>query len=418
MSNLRRHRSTSTIASTVSRVANETYSHTRRIMPEQPWWRNLETSFHKFPDDFELDLRTEMTVTITAWVDLLLRTAGATLLTTLALPGSLQPLQLRRDMESIRFYQRKADTADPEAFFRKPDASRVRVEASHAGPFRFRTAHGTCELLGFDSPFRAVHPKLREVYARRRRNMRAVAQYWRHDDGPRPTICVIHGFMADPYWLNRRFLALPWFFKQGYDILLYTLPHHGSRRSRFAPFSGHGLFAGGIAHVNESMAHAVHDFRIFVDYLESQGVGKIGVTGISLGGYTSALLAAVEERLYFCVPNVPVVSLLDLMLEWFPANLPIKASLRAVGMRVREARHTMAVHSPLTYRPLIPKERLMVIAGAGDRLAPPKYARLLWDHWDRPRIHWFPGNHILHLDQGKYLKEIAAFLREIEFDPS
>ena len=57
------------IATTVSRVANETYSHTRRIMPEQPWWNHLESSFHKFPDDFELDLRTELTVEGTAWAD-------------------------------------------------------------------------------------------------------------------------------------------------------------------------------------------------------------------------------------------------------------------------------------------------------------------------------------------------------------
>ena len=62
------------------------------------------------------------------------------------------------------------------------------------------------------------------------------------------------------------------------------------------------------------MAHAVHDFRIFMDYLESRGVNRIGVTGISLGGYTSALLATVEERLHFSIPNVPVVSLPDLVL--------------------------------------------------------------------------------------------------------
>lgn len=55
------------IAATVSRVANHTYSHTRRIMPEQPWWDYLETSFHKFPDDFELDLKTETLVESTAW---------------------------------------------------------------------------------------------------------------------------------------------------------------------------------------------------------------------------------------------------------------------------------------------------------------------------------------------------------------
>ncbi len=404
------------IATTVSRVANETYSHTRRIMPEQPWWQHLESSFHKFPDDFELDLRTELMVDGTAWADYLLRTTGAGLIGTLALPTSLRPAQLRRDMQLADYYQRKADAADPAAFFKRPDSSTVEVKSSSAGLFRFRPKNGTCELLSFDSPFRTVHPQLRESYPKQRRNMRAVAQYWRHDEGPRPTICVIHGFMADPYWLNRMFFALPWFFKQGYDILLYTLPHHGRRQARLSPFSGHGLFAGGLSHLNESMAHAVHDFRVFVDYLESRGVTKVGVTGISLGGYTSALLAAVEDRLQFAIPNVPVVSLADLVLEWFPMNLPLKALLKLSNTSVRDARHILAVHSPLTYRPLLPKERLMVIAGAGDRLAPPKHGRLLWDHWDRPRIHWFPGNHLIHLDKGKYLKEIARFLREIRFD--
>ena len=72
-------------------------------------------------------------------------------------------------------------------------------------------------------------------------------------------------------------------------------------------------------------------------------------------------------------------------------NLAIKALLKLSNTSVREARHMLAVHSPLTYQPLIPKERLMVIAGAGDRLAPPKHARLLWDHWDRPPHPLVPG---------------------------
>lgn len=404
------------IAKTVSRVANETYSHTRRIMPPQPWWENLESSFHKFPDDFELDLRTEMTVEATALGDLMLRTTGASLLNTLALPSSFKPAQLKRDAGNRAFYQRKANKADPEAFFKRPNSSRVQMKSSDAGLLRFRPDDGSCRLLSFESPFKTVNPKLRDEYPKQKRNMRAVAQHWRHDDGPRPTIAVIHGFMADPYWMNRMFFALPWFYKQGYDILLYTLPHHGKRAARSSPFSGHGFFANGTAHISESFAHAVHDFRIFLDYLESEGVSKVGVTGISLGGYTTALLASVEDRLEFAIPNVPVVSLADLVLEWFPLNLSIKAMLKATGTSVRDIRHELAVHSALTYQPRLPKERLMVIAGAGDRLAPPKHARLLWDHWDRPRIHWFPGNHLVHLDKGKYLKEMASFMQEIEFD--
>lgn len=404
------------IAKNISRVANQTYSHTRRIMPEQPWWDNLETSFHKFPDDFELDLGTQLLIDGTIAVDVGLRTVAAGIVSALALPLSANPIQLVQDFKEREIYCEKATNADPDAFFKRPVRGAVEVKSKPGDWMDFKPKNGICEMLYFDSPFVPVNPSLRDRYRKNKRNMRAVAQYWRHDNGPRPTICVIHGFMADPYWLNRAFLALPWFYDQGYDILLYTLPHHGARRGKYAPFSGHGYFAGGISNINETVAHSIYDFRIFMDYLESQGVTKMGVTGISLGGYTASLLAAVEERLYFSIPNVPVVSLFDLMLQWFPASAVLKTGLRLSGISIREARHMLAVHCPLTYEPRIPKERLMIIGGAGDRLAPPKHSRLLWDHWDRCRIHWFPGNHVIHFDQGKYLKEVSLFLKQIEFN--
>lgn len=97
----------------------------------------------------------------------------------------------------------------------------------------------------------------------------------------------------------------------------------------------------------------------------------MGVTGISLGGYTSAVLAAVDERLHFSIPNVPVVSLFDLILQWFPASAVIKTALRLSGMSIKDARHIMAVHCPLTYAPKIPVERLMIIGGAGIGLRRP-----------------------------------------------
>lgn len=404
------------VYSTVSRVANATYGHSRRIMPEQPWWDNLEPSFHKFPDDFELDFLTQLVVDSTAAVDVVSRTAVATLISLLALPLSANPLQLKQDLEDGNLYRELADTHDSARFFRFPNV-KVDIRERRPGIVHFRPEDGLCRTLTFDSPFQPVNPRLHDRYLKNRRNLKAVAQYWTHDKGPRPTICVVHGFMADPYWVNSLFLALPWFYKMGYDILLYTLPFHGARQGRFSPFSGHGYFANGISHIAETVAHSVYDFRIFLNYLEQRGVPAMGVTGISLGGYTSALLAGVDERLHFCIPNVPVVSVFDLMLEWFPANVVIKTALRVSGVSVKQARHVMAVHCPLTYAPKIPRERLMIIGGAGDRFAPPKHARLLWDHWDRPEIHWFPGNHLLHLDQGRYLKGVRKFLQDTGFTP-
>jgi pimeloyl-ACP methyl ester carboxylesterase len=403
------------LASTVSRVANETYGHSRRLMPEQPWWDNLDPAFHKFPDDFYLDLKAQAMVDATAVVDLGVRTALASFALGLALPTTLWPGRWQADRAQWDFYKERANTHDPARFFLRPQ-QKVEVRRHEPGLLDFRPREGRVEILSFESNFQAVNPAMRQSYARHRRNRIAWAEHWRHGDRPRPTICLIHGFVADPYWINSRFLALPWFYKQGYDVLLYTLPFHGRRQEKHSPFSGHGYFSHGLSHLNETIAHAVHDFRLFMDYLEDSGVQKIGVTGISLGGYTTALLAGVEDRLAFAVPNVPLASILDLILQWSPAGQVIKTGLRLAGSDIREARHATAVSCPLTYAPKLPRDHLLIVGGAGDRFAPPKHTRLLWDHWDRPQLHWFPGNHLIHLDQGKYLKEMAGFLQEIGFD--
>ncbi|MCZ6829304.1 MAG: alpha/beta hydrolase [Gammaproteobacteria bacterium] len=402
------------LSNIVSRVVNADYGHSRHVMPEQPWWDNLESNFYKFPDDFELDLRTKLLVDATAYVDIGIRTVVASLLATLSLPLMFNPLRKFKDQEEIQFYQAMAETADASAFFQRP-ADGVEVRESEPAWYHFQPDDGECRGLTFDSPFQPVNENLNHRYLRHSRNRVACAQHWRHSSGPRPTICVIHGFMADPYWLNSKFLELRWFYQQGYDILLYTLPFHGARQGRFSPFSGHGYFSGGMCHLNESVAHSVYDFRVFLDYLDSRGVEQYGVTGISLGGYTSAILAAVEDRLAFSIPNVPVVSIVDVLLQWAPASWVAKILMRFNGLSIREARHQLAVHNPLTYKPKLPRERLMIVGGAGDRLAPPKHSRLLWDHWDRCQIHWFPGNHVIHLDQGKYLKEMLAFMQGIDF---
>lgn len=88
-----------------------------------------------------------------------------------------------------------------------------------------------------------------------------------------------------------------------------------------------------------------------------------------------------------------------------------------MDISVQEARHSGAATSPLTWAPLLEKSRLMIVGGAGDRIVPPKHARLLWDHWQQPLMHWFPGNHLVHVDQGRYLKQMAAFMRSLGFSP-
>jgi hypothetical protein len=54
----------------------------------------------------------------------------------------------------------------------------------------------------------------------------------------------------------------------------------------------------------------------------------------------------------------------------------------------------MRVVSPLALEPQIPRERRWIFGGVADRLVPSDQVRDLWEHWDKPRIAWYPGSHL------------------------
>lgn len=356
----------------------------------------------------DLPVHTRAVVAGAALADIGLRTAMASALTLPTLASMLQGL--RGEAEQLDVYRDLA--GDREAVFAPPTRD-VDITRHPAPRFTFTPADGTVELLRFDSPYTALNPAVRESYATFRENHVAWAQHWRHADGPRPTLVVIHGFGASPYWLNSSFFQLPWLYGKGYDLLMFLLPFHGERQPRLTPFSGYGLFAHGPAHFNEAILHGIHDLRVLLDHLEDEGVTQFGVTGLSLGGYVSALLASVDARIGVAVPNAPVVDLTSVIDDWLPVNLVMAGGRRLLGLDSDAANAAVAVHSPLAYAPLAPHR--MIVGGLGDRLAPPEQAELLWEHWGRPPLHWFPGNHVVHLSGGDYRRAMLRFMRAAGF---
>lgn len=404
------------LASVVSRIAHDACLDAPILMPEGTrWWKHLDHDFPSRPEPFQLALRDRVQVNATAASDVVIRTIGSFLVGGTAVPFGYRPNKLARAMEDRAFYGPMAESGDPTRFFGAPPEG-VQVHSRPARWSRFRPADGTANDLSFLSPYVPANPRERDNYLAHTANRVAHLRHWRHHDGPRPTIVAIHGFSADLALINEWFFALPWLYKMGFDVCLFTLPFHGRRQTRFSPFSGHGFFAGGINRVNEAFGQGVHDFRVFLDYFEQTlGIREVGVMGVSLGGFTCGLLAAVEPRLRFAIPNVPVASVADLAHEWEPMGTIVRLALKRYGLTIEDARYLLAVSCPLTYAPVLPREHLFVIGGVGDRLAPPKHSRILWDHWGRCRIHWFPGSHLVHLDRGNYLRQIARFLRDVGF---
>ena len=399
----------------VSRIAHESVTGQPPADLSPGWWRKLENNFADRPEGFDLEMGDQIVVSASAAVDIAVRTFSAAAVSVLTLPTGYHPWTLDAMRRDRAFYGRLIDEGNASAFFRPP-GRRVALNVRPVRWSLFMPSDCVIEDLTFDSPFIPANPRIRQDYDAQKANRTAHARLWRHQDGPRPTLIAIHGFGAEQSWMNEFMLTLPRFFNLGCDVLLLTLPFHGPRANRLSPFSGHGIFAGGISRINEAFAQAVHDARIFIDHLlHDRGTPRVGVTGISLGGYTAALLAACEPRLWFSIPNVPVASMADLILEWRPLSTLVRTILIAARLSIKDLRHTLAVSSPLTYKPVLRRERLMIVGGVGDRIAPPKHARLLWEHWQRCRLHWFPGGHLVHLDKGVYLVEMSRFLRTINF---
>lgn len=385
-------------------------------IPDVP---GADATVEGLPSLSSLSVRQRVVVEASALSDIALRTTASSLLATTVAPVIVGANLFGREPDSerskLQFYADLAREHDPVKSFPAPTEPPT-IVSRRASPLAERVAHGTVTNISFPSSFRAINPAMREQWSSLRSNNIVHAQHWRHDDGLRPTLCVIHGFMGSSYLFNGLFFSLPWYFKSGYDVVLYTLPFHGKRAGKLSPFSGFGYFASGLSGFAESMAQAVHDFRSVVDYLHSIGVERVALTGLSLGGYTSALVASVDDRLEAVIPNCPVTTPADLFNEWFPGNKFIRLGMRLANISDDELQAGLDYHGPLNYRPLLSKDRRMIITGLGDRMAPPDQAVSLWEHWDRCALHWFPGSHVLHVSQLDYLRRMTPFLHRFMFD--
>ncbi len=372
------------------------------------WWEQLPEDFHRQADGTELDAVYPLLVHGTAAADRLLRTALGGVMTLSMTPHLMRRSDMRKELDQLRYYHAFAEAGDVTQSFVAPP--QVRVQESRPRFGHYRPLGIPAVDLSFNSPFEPLNPALRARYLSHRRNAVAHAQHWRHPDGPRKTLIFVHGVIEGWYSLNSLWFALKWFYRRGYDILQFTLPFHGYRTERRHGFSGMGFFSGGFAHINECMLQGVCDLRVLMDYLYAQGAPSVGVTGLSLGGYHAAMLATADPRLAFCIPNSPVVTPIDMALDWQPTGGVLRAMMKAYGIGVSELRRGSAVHCPLSYAPQLDGERVLVIGGAGDRLTSPRFVRLFHEHWPGSHLHWFPGNHVIHLHQGHYLKRMLRFM--------
>jgi dienelactone hydrolase len=172
------------------------------------------------------------------------------------------------------------------------------------------------------------------------------------------------------------------------------------------PRFGAPLFPGSDPRItNEGFRQAVLDLRALGRHLRERGAPDVGAMGMSLGGYTTSLLATVEERLGFAVPIIPLASIAHTARSM--GRLTGSPDDQRAQFEGLEAAHRAV--SPLARPSRVDPTRMLVLAAEGDRITPVEHARLLAQHFGAP-LHVFDGGHLLHFWRGDAFRAIGRML--------
>lgn len=286
------------------------------------------------------------------------------------------------------------------ALFPAPDAPAVTRRA------RGRRHRRPVEDLDWPSGYQPLCAQTSPRYLACAHNQRAAARLFSDPARPRPTIILLHGYLGGPHPIEERVWPIRHFTSRGLDVALAVLPHHGVRRPR-AP--GRPAFPDNDPRLTvEGFRQAVHDVRSLIAHLLARGAPAVGVMGMSLGGYTAALLATIEARLRFAVPLVPLSSVADFAKE---RNLLLGDERERLTQHVLLDRLYRVV-SPVHRPPVIPPEGRLVLAAAYDRICPPQHAERIAAHWECALVRFY-GAHLLQVGRRTGFTAVQRMLDEL-----
>lgn len=270
--------------------------------------------------------------------------------------------------------------------------------------------------LAWPSAHRSLEPAARPRIDEDARNRRAVARlYLGHGaaKGPRPAVILIHGYLGGQMVFEERAFSVPFLRERGLDVALAVLPFHAERGPAGKLGVGRPRFPSSDPRLTiEGFRQAMLDLRTLVQHLYDHDATAVGAMGMSLGGYSSALLSTVEPRLSFVVPMIPLASIAD-----FAA-----ADDRYVGTFSQKREQHEALErahraiSPLARPVLVPPKGRLVIGARADRITPPQHAEKLAAHLGSELV-WLHGSHLVQLGRRQAFARMMRMLEALELIP-
>ncbi len=250
----------------------------------------------------------------------------------------------------------------------------------------------------------------RDHWLSREKNRTMHAYVMEHEGEPRPWLVCTHGFgMGTPLINLNGFSARFLHQDLGLNLIFPCLPLHGPRGS--GRMSGSEVLEADYLNLMHTFTQAVWDVRSTIDWVRGREARGVGLYGISLGGYISALVSSLVTGLDCVIASIPMVDLTSVARDNEPWLFKRYDNEFEVDWEaVRAVTHVV---SPLSLEPQLSRDRRFICAGIADRVVRPNHARALWRHWDRPEIHWFSGSHVLGMLHPSVPEFVARSVRSV-----
>jgi hypothetical protein len=237
----------------------------------------------------------------------------------------------------------------------------------------------------------------------------ATAHSWlfEHPGAPRPWVVCVPGYRMGSPLVDRIGFRVRWLHRGlGLNVAIPVMPLHGPRS--VGRRNGDHFLSGDFVDTIHAQSQAVWDTRRLIGWLRERGAPSIGVYGVSLGGYTTALVSSLERDVDLCIVGVPATDFVALLESHMPAMVVNWAG--RLGFPFESLRQLLRVISPLAMPPMVPHDRRYLYAASVDGLAAPSQAQALWRHWDRPRMDWYEGSHVSFLWEPKVARLVVDAL--------
>lgn len=223
-------------------------------------------------------------------------------------------------------------------------------------------------------------------------NRTAHAWVLEHAGAARPWLVCIHGYrMGSPMADLKVFDPDFFHHKLGLNVVCPILPLHGPRKKGL--MSGEGYLEGDFIDFLHAERQAQWDIRRILSWLRLvKHAPRVGVYGVSLGGYNTALLAGLDDDLACAVAGIPVTDIAQTHWRHFPP-LELKMMERH-GVTLERVQKALSGVNPLNFPVKLESHRLGIYAGSVDTLVWPDQPLNLQKHWGSARLNWYDGSHM------------------------